>query len=156
MTLRNWASRWNVSAAALADLRKQLTESNALPVSPLLEPHTEAWAQNKVRVEASRLGLRLWRNNVGAAVDAHGNYFRYGLANDSEKMCASIKSSDLIGIRPVTLPGGQVMGQFIAREIKAPGWHYTGTPREKAQLNFLELVASLGGDAAFATGEGTL
>jgi hypothetical protein len=65
------------------------------------------------------------------------------------------KSSDLIGIRPVSF-GGCHFGQFVARECKAPGWEYTGTLREKAQLNFLEFIASMGGDACFCTGEGTL
>ena len=156
MNLSTWASRWNVSPAALADLRSQLIDTSVPNVSSRLEVHTEAWAQTKVRLEASRAGVRLWRNNLGAVVDPHGNYIRYGLANESPAMNASLKSSDLIGIRPVPLPGGGVIGQFIAREIKAPGWKYTGTPREKAQLNFLELVASLGGDAQFATGEGTI
>jgi hypothetical protein len=156
VNLSTWASRWGVSHAALADLRKQITDIPAPKVSPVLDPHTEAWVQTRVRLEASRLGVRLWRNNLGAVVDAHGNYIRYGLANESPAMNAVMKSSDLVGIRPVTLPGGEIFGQFIAREIKASGWKYTGTPREKAQLNFLELVSSMGGDACFATGEGTI
>lgn len=70
-----------------------------------------------------------------------------------------IKSADLIGIRPVLItPGhvGLVIGQFVSREIKPTGWKYTGKAREEAQLRWAELVAACGGDAAFATGEGTL
>jgi hypothetical protein len=71
-------------------------------------------------------------------------------------MNASIKSSDLIGIRPVTLPDGRIIGQFVAREVKAGSWRYTGTAAEKAQLKFLELVAAMGGDAQFCNGTGTI
>lgn len=112
-----------------------------------------------IRLEASRLGLRLWRNNVGAARDERGNFFRYGLANETAAMNKQIKSGDLIGIRPILVtPGmvGSTVGIFTSRECKRPGWRYAGTPREVAQFAWIELVTSLGGDAGFATGEGTL
>ena len=51
---------------------------------------------------------------------------------------------------------GTVIGRFTSREIKAAGWAYRGTDREVAQLNWATLVNTLGGDACFATGEGTL
>lgn len=152
-----WAKKWGVPAAAIADLAAHLgalTPDPAVPRTRL--PITEATVQARIRIEASVKGVRLWRNNLGACVDAKGNYLRYGLANDSPAMNAVIKSSDLIGIRPVTLPDGRIIGQFVAREIKSGAWCYTGTPQEKAQLNFLELVASMGGDAQFANGEGTI
>lgn len=120
---------------------------------------TEKDIQTLVRLEASRNGLRLWRNNVGAVYTQDGSFLRYGLANESRRMNDSVKSSDLIGIRPVLITQahvGSVIGQFVAREVKATAWRYTGTKREKAQLAFLNLVIALGGDAAFANGEGTL
>jgi hypothetical protein len=151
-----WATRWSIPPAAIADLQATLgalTPDPPLPDAPAI---SEATVQARVRIEASVKGVRLWRNNLGACVDNRGNYIRYGLANDSPAMNASIKSSDLIGIRPVTLPDGRIIGQFIAREVKAGSWRYTGTPQEKAQLKFLELVTAMGGDATFCNGEGTI
>lgn len=113
----------------------------------------------EIRVEASLRGWYLWRNNVGAAQDSSGNFFRFGLANDSAKMGKMIKSSDLIGIRPVLITQdmvGKTIGQFVAREVKRENWKYNGTQRELSQLKFIDLIRSLGGDACFASGPGTL
>jgi hypothetical protein len=121
----------------------------------------ESDIQAKVRLEASRNGIRLWRNNVGALKTPDGSYLRYGLANDSPHLNAVFKSSDLIGIRPILITQdmvGKTIGQFVAREVKAPGWLYRDTQRERAQRAFIDLINKLGGDAAFTTGdeEGTL
>ena len=119
----------------------------------------ETTIQDQIRLEASEAGLRLWRNNVGACRDTKGRLIRYGLANDSAAVNRALKSSDLIGIRPVVITPdhvGQTIGQFVAREVKRSGWTYHGTPREQAQQRFIDLVRSLGGDACFATGKGTL
>jgi hypothetical protein len=70
-------------------------------------------------------------------------------------MNSAIKSSDLIGLQPVLITAqhvGSIFGQFVAREVKGPRWRYAGTPREQAQLQFLTIVLSLGGDAKFTTG----
>ena len=116
----------------------------------------ETDAQNLVRLAASAAGTRLWRNNVGGGVRQDGTFLRWGLANDSTQMNKQIKSGDLIGIRPVlVMPGdvGRVIGQFVSREVKRPGWKFRGTEREMAQQRWIDLVRSLGGDAAFTTGE---
>lgn len=123
------------------------------------EGHTEAVVSAQVRVEAAERGGILWRNNVGAAIDASGRHIRYGICNDSKRINARFKSSDLIGILPVKITMGHVgavIGQFIARECKKADWIYKGTDREKAQLRFIELVTSMGGNAAFTRGKGSI
>lgn len=158
MTLEQWAIKWGIPFAALQDLRQNFGLINTDPTAPI-KGNNEAAVQAKVRLEASRVGARLWRNNVGATMDERGNFIRYGLANDSKQMNEVIKSSDLIGIRPVLITPqhvGHIIGQFMAREIKEPTWNYSATKREQAQLKFLELIKSKGGDACFATREGTI
>jgi hypothetical protein len=157
MNLTAWAVKWGIPYAAVDDLRREMGMVNTDPVA--VAGQSESAVQSLVRLEASRLGARLWRNNVGAGYLDNASFIRWGLANDSERINQKIKSSDLIGIRPVLIGPehvGRTLGVFLSREVKEAGWHYTGTAREKAQLNWLELIASLGGDAAFATGEGTL
>ena len=69
------------------------------------------------------------------------------------------KSADLVGIEPVLITQamvGSVVGRFLAREVKRPGWTWTGTEREQAQLRWLERVSFMGGNAGFACGLGTI
>jgi len=121
---------------------------------------SEACNQALIRAEASRKGLRLWRNNVGAVWTQDGTFLRYGLANDSKKLNSTIKSGDLIGIRPVVITQdmvGKTVGVFTSREVKREGWVFNpNNPADIAQLAWIKLIAALGGDACFATGEGTL
>lgn len=158
MTLDQWARDWAIPPAALADLRQRMG-ARASPAGLAAGP-SESGVQAQVRLEASRLGWPLWRNNVGALIDhSTGRPVRFGLANDSAAVNANIKSADLIGIRPVVITRshiGSTLGQFVSREVKRSGWRYSGTPREQAQLRWAELVISLGGDAAICTGEGSL
>lgn len=144
MNINQWAIKWGIPREALEDL-KQDVGLNGLGTT---DARTEAGVTKLIRLEAAEKGIHLFRNNVGATMDDKGNYFRYGLANDTPAMNKRIKSSDLIGIKPG--------GQFVCREVKKPGWQYSGTDREIAQLKFLKLVLASGGDAAFATGVGTL
>ena len=158
MNLNQWAIKHSVSFEALQELRVMMgTYSTDAELSA--GSKGEQSIQNNIRLEASKKGLRLWRNNVGATYDADGRFIRYGLANDSERINKVVKSSDLIGIRPISITRemiGGVIGQFVAREVKKSNWEYTGTKREQAQLNFLQIVLSMGGDAAFANNVGTL
>ena len=97
---------------------------------------------NALRIEAARHGVLLWRNNVGVLKDITGRAVRFGLANDSKRVNERLKSSDLIGPH---------QGRFCAFEVKLPGWKYTGSGREKAQLAFINLVKEHGGIAGFVT-----
>ena len=166
--LTAWAARWGVPFQALEDLRREM--GIATDPAATSTGKSEASVQAEVRREASRKGARLWRNNVGATPSVYECPrcmnrsrvvpVRYGLANDSSQLNDVCKSSDLIGIRPVVIEPymiGRTLGLFVARETKAQGWkHAPGNKREAAQLAFLDLVLSLGGDAAFCTGEGSL
>jgi hypothetical protein len=157
--LHAWAIRWGVPHAALADLVGMMLDAGLPPPEGPLPGKSEAAVQVNVRLEATRAGCRLWRNNVGAGQLADGSFLRWGLANDSKQMNAHIKSADLIGIRPRRVEPhhvGEVWGVFLSREIKPEGWRYSGTDREVAQRRWAELVLALGGDACFATGVGTI
>lgn len=154
MTLEHWAIRHSVTAVAIAELRAMMG-INTLPESSRAVAGSEAAVSNQVRLDAARNGIYLWRNNVGACVDKRGRSIRYGLCNDSKQLNERIKSADLIGIKPVLITPdlvGSTIGQFVSRECKEPGWQYSGTDRERAQLAWAELCMSLGADATFTTG----
>lgn len=115
---------------------------------------SEANVQAAIRLAAADEGWMLWRNNVGACSDARGRVIRYGLGNDSSAVNARYKSSDLIGIRPVTITHddvGRTIGQFIAIECKSSTWRGVVTEHELAQERYLNLVRSYGGGAQFMT-----
>lgn len=162
-TLHDWFNR-NAGRPLTMEVFHDLRVSLGLFTMPMEEKHpgrgkSEAWASSMVRLEASSKGILLFRNNVGALQDKTGRLVRYGLANDSDKVNDVLKSGDLIGVRPVLIQPhhvGHTLGQFVSREMKEPGWQYTGDEHEVAQLQWANLINSAGGDARFATGEGTL
>lgn len=151
-SLMMWAQRHNVPRSAISELLT-LVGIDGTQRSEL----SESAVQTNIRLEASRKGIRLWRNNVGVMHDPEaGIYVRYGLANESTQMNRIVKSGDLIGIRPVTVTPahvGTVIGQFVSREVKHGAWRYTGTDREVAQLNWINIVNAMGGDACFTNGQ---
>ncbi len=159
MILQTWAAHWGIPQVALDDLRRMLG-TGIHHDSDTQSEKPESVVQNEVRVEASQKGKRLWRNNVGVAMDERGNRtIRYGLVNESKRMNEAVKSSDLIGISPVLITPshvGTTIGQFVARETKRSTWIYKDTKHERAQFKFIEIVLSLGGDACFANKTGTL
>lgn len=159
MNLNEWAIKWGIPYQALEDLRR---EFGAVDTDPTAQQGlSEAAVQANIRLEASKKGMRLWRNNVGAYDEAYppSPGSRWGLCNETKAMNTLVKSADLIGIKPVLIEPhhvGQTLGIFLARECKEQNWRFSGTDRELGQLRFLELVASLGGDAAFSNRTGTL
>lgn len=104
----------------------------------------ESSLQNAVRLAESRRGTRLFRNNSGVAYDRTGRPVRFGLANDSAQKNRTVKSSDLIGIEPGN-------GRFVSLECKRPGWVYSNTAEEIAQLNWIVFINSMGGRAKFVS-----
>lgn len=154
-TLLEWQRKHGITAEALADLVAMV----GLDVPHSTKDTPEARVQDEARLLASKMGWRLFRNNVGVLKDERGVPVRYGIANDSPAMNKRIKSSDLIGIRPVVITPdmvGSTIGQFVAREVKKAGWKYKGTEHEEAQLAFGTLIIGLGGDFKFYNGEGEL
>ena len=155
--LTRWAIKHHVSLEALAELHDAVLGTDvteAVVVSGIGK--SEAWAQSQVRIAFSASGGRAWRNNVGALPREDGVPVRFGLANDSAAQNRVLKSGDLIGIKPRIVTQdmvGQLIGQFWSRECKEPGWRYTGTDREVAQLAWVNLILRMGGDAKFTTGE---
>lgn len=152
--LNEWARKWGIPPAALEDLRNRMGAVNTDPPPVNHPPLSEAAVQANCRLQATRDGDRLWRNNVGATFTADGSFLRYGLMNDSKAMNMRIKSSDLVGIHRLTVTPemvGRTVGQFMAVECKAEGWKYTGSGREVAQLRCLDLIVSLGGVGMFVS-----
>lgn len=112
----------------------------------------ESSISKATRSRVASLGGFLWRNNLGAFKDKAGRMTRFGLANESKQMNNSIKSSDLIGILPVTITPemvGRKVGIFMAIETKKSGWRFTSTDRELAQRRYIKLVQDAGGIAMF-------
>lgn len=116
---------------------------------------SEAVVQQEVRLALARMGGQVWRNNTGACTDESGRLIRYGLANESAQLNAVIKSSDLIGIVPVTITAdmvGKTVGVFVAVECKHEGWHMIPSDnRAKAQAKYIDIVKDVGGMGGFAT-----
>lgn len=160
--LDEWARAWGIAPQALADLRIRMgiAAAGAMPV-PAIDgtPGSEARQQSLVRLEAPKFRWWLTRNNVGALIDERGVPVRYGLANESKAQNESVKSADLIGIRPILIGPhhvGHTIGQFVSVECKHETWTYKGDKHEVAQKNWADFVLSKGGFACFATGPGFL
>ncbi len=154
-----WAARHNIGIEALFELQGIFHMQGGDYIPEHVHGVSEEAVASVLLLEASRKDVRLFRNNVGVLRSDTGRPVRYGLANESNKVNAILKSGDYIGWRPVLIQHhhvGTTIAQFVSRETKKVGWHYVGDEHEQAQLAWLQLVISDGGDAAFCTGEGTL
>lgn len=156
--LMQWAARWGVPLEAIRDLESQMGLYSTEP-GHVVQGTSEAAVQAHARLEAAKLGARLLRNNSGAYDPKHppSPGTRWGLGNESKAQNEVMKSSDLIGLLPGQFRDFHTLepvtvGQFWAVEVKERGWQYTGTPRERAQLAFGELVIKFGGRFQFYAG----
>lgn len=122
----------------------------------------EQEATREVRLAASALGMRLFRNNAGACTDDRGNFIRYGLGNDGSNASKLLKFGDYIGWTPVTITPemvGKTVAVFTELEIKPDGSlrsvlrkaQNKPTSREGLQYKTIELIRSNGGIAWFAS-----
>lgn len=153
-SIEQWGVRWGVHPGAISELRMIMGVHDPGPVDTNIKGMSEAAIQQRIRIDSSQHGCRLWRNNNGATLDENGRMIRFGLANDSAKVNKEIKSSDLIGITPRIITAydvGVTVGIFTSIEVKRPGWGYTAQPREIAQLKWVTLVRSMGGIGKFTT-----
>lgn len=91
---------------------------------------TETILVQLARLEASKLGYTLFRNNTGNLQDKNGRWVKFGLC---------IGSADLIGWHNKT-------GKFTAVECKIPGNRPT-----KEQKLFIDAVIKSGGIAGYIT-----
>lgn len=152
--LHAWAAEHRIHPHAIAALLQRLGVGYTMDTE-MRAGMSEAAVQQRVRLAASQAGILAWRNNVGAMQDESGRVVRFGLCNDTKQLNESIKSADLIGIKPVLITQAMVgtwVGQFWSREVKESDWSWKGDDHELAQLKWLELIMSKGGDAAFTTG----
>ena len=85
-------------------------------------------------IQASKQGIRLWRNQVGRYQLKDGRWIVSGLA---------VGSSDLIGIESIRIEPchvGNIIGRFVAEEIKVGRY-----PATKEQQAFIDTVNRMGG-----------
>lgn len=148
--LAAWTTKHGISSHAMLEFQNMFYS----PPDISAPDGSEARVQSELRLQGQPLDAILWRNNQGACTDDTGRLIRYGLGHDSKPLNDVFKSSDLIGITPITITlrhVGYRLGVFTAVEIKKPGWQKPENDREIAQMNFLQNVAKFGGMAMFAT-----
>lgn len=104
---------------------------------------SEADVQARTIVLAAQIDIDLFRNNSGVAFNPNGQPVRFGLGNTSKKINEIFKTPDLIGL--------DSNGVFVGAECKEPGWRFTGTKREIAQRNALNLFNRNGGFGMFVS-----
>lgn len=122
----------------------------------------EQLATDQVRLRASELKSRVFRNNAGGCRDPQsGRMINFGLGNDGSKASKVLKFGDYIGFTPVLITPdmvGKTLAVFTNLEIKPDGdmnktlqaASREGS-REYYQWNTCEMVKAAGGFAGFVT-----
>lgn len=123
----------------------------------------EQIASQRVRLAASSIGCRLFRNNSGGFYDENGRFVRFGLGNESAQLNQQLKFGDYVGVTPMVITPemvGKTIGVFTNLEVKPEGMldatlrkASKGNCRESAQLAAINLVKSVGGIGGFVTCE---
>lgn len=106
---------------------------------PITSGQLEANVLHDVRLEVSKSGGTVFRNNVGKLKDQQGRLVSFGLCEGS---------SDLIGFYPVTITPdmiGRTIAVFLAIECKSS----TGKASD-SQNNFVRVVKESGGISGIA------
>ena len=145
MNILEWAMRWKLPPEALRELC-----AAAVYVAPAEDTAREDRVQSEIRLRAAQTGRYLFRNNRGAGKMASGNFVRYGLANDSEKLGERFKSADLIGWETLRIGPehvGAVVARFLSVECKRRDWKQSNNAEEMAQIAWATLVNAQGGRA---------
>lgn len=158
-TIRQWGFDFSIPMHMLIELERRMGLEGTEGVTNTHGlTHSEAYAQSQVVLEAPKYGCLLTRNNKGVLPDKNGTPVRFGLFNETKARGARIRSWDLVGFRKRLITPqmvGTSIGQFVGREIKEPGWVFSGDEHETAQLKCTELALSYGCDVGFATGPGS-
>lgn len=152
MLLNQWSQKWGISPEALADLQANYLGQRSESAHSVAASMNEASVSQRVELAFAELGGILWRNNVGAFLDARGVEVRYGLANTSKKVNKETKSGDGIGCLPIVIQQrhvGCTFGLFVSIESKKAAWTWKGNAHELGQANWGQIVTSLGGVGMF-------
>jgi len=98
----------------------------------------------QTRLEASRIGCRLFRNNRGLFFTMDGRKTRAGLEAEG--------ASDLVGFAPVVITPdmvGKTVAVLLCVETKKSSWKKPTTEHEREQENFINFINKNGGIAFF-------
>lgn len=135
---------------------------------------TEAPVQASTRIEASRIGARLFRNNRGTfyAMDAvkrlialvikgdlAGARMQTGRQRIYSAGLEATGASDLVGDFPVTITPemvGMTLAVAFYVEVKEPNWKKPSGETEMQQLNFITQANARGAIAFFLNDHKTL
>lgn len=121
----------------------------------------EGLATQGVRIAASLLGARVFRNNAGGCKDDTGRLIRFGLGNDGTKATKDLKFGDYVGFTQVVITPdmvGKTVAVFTNLEIKPVGAMQATLQkasalgsRENLQWETSNYVKESGGFAGFVT-----